>query len=479
MFAIWSTLLALFLCVVALASEQPMFVALLVLGSYMALIAAFIRTMRSTRDILNPLSVIVLLGTIRFTIPWLLVSSGIETQNTLFQLLRLESIDWQRGELLALVGMLAFSLGWMIMSDRGVTSWRMSYSLPPGIQYSGLVGMAIGLAALMAFLGGNAASIVTVVMEGTFRGTTIQEGTGAFFYLALLLPASSIVLCSYWIVQRRRFLALSAVGLSTIGFLTLGGRARAAVAIIAGILLIWYFGRRSGTRSLLSGRQSRFLIGLAGVAVSLVILYVGAVYRGNPRLPEGGLTSTAGVEAYASFGFLLDIGHLHALAASTAIGPVLNGSSLLGPLTFPLTEFIGVNEVSSGMFLVEETIGFSTPTSRRWGFDPSLMGDGYLNFGSAGVVVLCGIMGMALKVLYRKFRDGSIYAAVYVLAMIYSLRILFESIEKWAEMLAIVGFALLVIQASWLFAVRSSSRRAVPVTNGRGRHPARQSPRAP
>ena len=460
MFAIWSVLLALFLGAMALAVEHPEFVGPIVLVGHVALAAVFVRAVRSTGDILNPLSAIILLGTIRFTIPWLFVSSGVESRNPIYRLLDLGQLDWQGGELLALVGMLAIGLGWLLISDRSLSMGRISFALPAGVQYSALAGMVLGLAFLLLFLGGNAASITTVVIEGEFRGTTINEGTGVFFYLALLLPASSVVLCSFWIARGRRLAGLAAVGLSTLAFFMLGGRARAAVALIAGLLLLWYFRRRGSGKAERSSHRSKLAILVAGAGISLTILYAGAVYRGSATVPETGAASAAGLGAYVRFGILLDIGHLHALAASTAIGPgILHGQALVGPLTFPLTEVLGVPEISSGVFIVERTIGFPSATSRRWGFDASLMGDAYLNFGVPGVVVLCGIFGMALKALYRRFREGGLHAAVYVLAMIYAIRIVFESIEKWAELLTVVAFAVAVIHASWLFAVRRSPRQ--------------------
>jgi hypothetical protein len=251
---------------------------------------------------------------------------------------------------------------------------------------------------------------------------------------------------------------LTSVGVSSLAFFALGGRARAAVAVIAGLSLIWYLRGRSHERVLGSTRRPGIGLMLAAAGISLVILYVGAVYRGSAPLPrEGGVASAAGVGAYARFGFLFDIGHLHALAAATEIGPgVLHGQGLFGPLTFPLSEVLELPGISAGIFIVEETLGFPSPTSRRWGFDASLMGDAYLNFGVPGVVVLCGVFGMALKALYRALREGRLHAAVYVLAMIYAIRIVFESIEKWGEMLTVVAFALSVIHGAWLFSVRRS-----------------------
>lgn len=456
MFAIWSVSLGLFLAATALSADDPAFVAPIVLAGTVALAAVFVHAVRRTGDLINPISVIVLLGTVRFTLPWVLISLGVESRNVFFRLLGLQPIDWQRGELLALVGLLAFALGWMLVSDRGMHTGRISFALPDGVQYSALAGMALGLAFLVLFLGGNVASIATVVVEGTFRGVTVTEGTGVFFYLALLLPASSVVLCAFWLLRGRRVAAFSAVLVSTLAFFTLGGRARAAVAVIAGLLLVWYLRRRRTART--RSRRPRIVLVLGGALLSLVLLYVGAVYRGNPRLPEGGVASTGGVEAYASFGFILDIGHLHALAAATSLEPgVLGGQTLLGPLTFPFTEMLGITERSSGVFIVEETMGFG-PGARTWGLDSALMGDAYLNLGVPGVVVLCVVFGMALKGFYRRFREGGVHAAVYVLGMIYSIRVAFESIEKWGEMLTVLAFATGVIHVSSVFAAREPPR---------------------
>ena len=104
-----------------------------------------------------------------------------------------------------------------------------------------------------------------------------------------------------------------------------------------------------------------------------------------------------------------DLGQLHSLAGAIAIGPgVLAGDTFIGALSWPLSKVYPFPGRSAGVFIVEELIGFGKD-QERWGFNASLIGDAYLNFGFSGVVMVMLLFGALLKILYLKFRQGNLH----------------------------------------------------------------------
>ena len=99
----------------------------------------------------------------------------------------------------------------------------------------------------------------------------------------------------------------------------------------------------------------------------------------------------------------------------------------------------------------------------KWGFHATIVGDAYLNFGLIGVFVVTTIFGMILQMLYRGFRGGMINDALYALATVYSMRMFFESVEKYGETMIVLVFAFLVInfgQMLWQISRRPAPSRA-------------------
>jgi hypothetical protein len=92
---------------------------------------------------------------------------------------------------------------------------------------------------------------------------------------------------------------------------------------------------------------------------------------------------------------------------------------------------------------METLAGFAD--ERKWGVHASLVGDAYVNFGTAGVGIVMGLFGILLKLLYVKFREGILQGAFYVLAVVYAAQIFLQSIEAWPYMLTVLVFASCII----------------------------------
>jgi hypothetical protein len=85
-----------------------------------------------------------------------------------------------------------------------------------------------------------------------------------------------------------------------------------------------------------------------------------------------------------------------------------------------------------------------------------LIGDAYLNFGLWGTAVVMTLYGAVVKTLYLQFRQGRLHAAVYVLALIYSLQMMWASFEVWPQALTVFAFVSgLIFLGETLLRVRS------------------------
>ena len=93
---------------------------------------------------------------------------------------------------------------------------------------------------------------------------------------------------------------------------------------------------------------------------------------------------------------------------------------------------------SAGVFIVQTLVGYD---ERKWAFHATLIGDAYLNFGVLGVFVVTAAFGILLRKAYIAFKQGAIGAVYYSFAMVYGLRIFFESVEEWGEGLEMIVFA--------------------------------------
>jgi oligosaccharide repeat unit polymerase len=297
-----------------------------------------------------------------------------------------------------------------------------------------------------------------MILTGGFRGTVVQEGTGKFFFLAYLLIGGSAILTCYLLAKGRDWYSLVPVLIAAMFYSVLGGRARTMTPVAAGLLLLWYFKREKSSWRKLSAKPRYIVFAPVIVAGAVWLSYVGLLYR-------GGFGASAFVEATSLTGFwqhiqgsvYTDLGQLHSLAGAVAIGPgVLGGDTFYGALSWPLSSVLPIPGRSAGVFIVEELMGFGK-NQQRWGVNASLIGDAYLNFGLAGVVVVTLVLGVLIKTLYLKFRDGSLHGAIYCVALLSAVQAFWVSIEVWPQALVTVSFTVFLI---WLGNTLLRVRRA-------------------
>ena len=433
--------------------------------AYLALVLTFFTTSRQWRDGINPLSVILTLGFVRLGIPGLLQLLGADPDVNLFRTMRLDDTDWLLGHALALLGFLGVAIGWQLpcKSLGSALRWigrRANVRLTRGVRYAALAGMVVGFIALMAFVASNA-SLGDVIRTGDFRRTEIQVGTGIFFWLSLLLIASSVVLAAHLMATDRAWwVSLLPVCVAMVLFWTLGGRVRAITPFATGLLLLWYRKSRPG----LSVKTGALLV----IGLLPAVLLAGQLYRGG--LGVEGITqafSIDGVLGYIQSAIWVDWGQLYVLAGATAIGPaILDGGTFLKTLLWPLSESIlPVHGRSAGVFLAEHFVGFVG--GKSWAFHSGLIGDAYLNFGLAGVFITTIIFGVLVKRLYIGWKEGWIHGPVYLLSLLYGARIFFESVEKFTEAWIVVAMTVVVIRAGQLTFRPALGARTVgrPVTS--------------
>jgi hypothetical protein len=411
--------------------------------TYIILGFTFLSVTRFWRDWLNPLSIVLIAGLIRFTIPGFL-SLRTDPDFGIFQIMDLERDQWILGHTLALAGLLGAGLGWLMpmrLSGSGRSLSRIG--LHPnlrssrGLPYAAMLGMLIGFTALILFIGSHV-PVSEAVSTGEMRGTEIRVGTGKYFHLSLMLIASSVVFSAYLIERRYSWLITSLPAVvAAASFWVLGGRVRAFVPMACVALLLWY-------------RRNELKVPVrTGFALSLILLpvfsYVGQLYRGGMGLEAfSEMFSVSSLVEYVNYAVWLDWGQLHSLAGAVAVGPGVLGGQTFTALLWPLTKFVDLPGKSAGVFIVQRLVGYDD--ERKWAFHATLIGDAYLNFGILGVFVVTATFGILLKKIYTAFKLEAISPVYYSLAVVYGLRIFFESIEEWSEGLEMIVYAYLLIR---------------------------------
>jgi oligosaccharide repeat unit polymerase len=446
-FCVWIVAFALLLGIVAFGSQQEWLLDYFQPVAYLAIVCSVILTLHAWRDPINPLCLVIAVGVVRFLVPGLLLFSGVEPEGEVaafFSLMRLSDHDWQWGNALALMGLCGVVLGWLLVQGESVLDRPVKLQLSGGVLVAGIVGCVIGCLALIAFVLMNGS--IGMILTGGFRGTIIQEGTGKFFFLAYLLIGGSALLTCYLLVKGRGWYSLVPVLIAAMFYSVLGGRARAMTPIAAGLLLLWYFRREKNSWRKISVKPRYIVFAPFIVAGAVWLSWVGILYRG-----ESGASAFA--EAMSLTGFwqhiqgsvFIDLGQLHSLAGAVAIGPgVLNGRTFYGALSWPLSSVLPIPGQSAGVFIVEELVGFGK-NQERWGVNASLIGDAYLNFGLGGVAIVTLLLGVLLKVLYVKFRNGSLHGAIYSVALLSAVQAFWVSIDVWPQALSTVSFTVFLI----------------------------------
>jgi oligosaccharide repeat unit polymerase len=449
LFTYWSTLSALSLGAWILWTRDLSLAPIMFVLAYPALVAVASREIRKWRDLLNPLALLLLLAAIRYSLPAMLLTFNPDPDIETFRLMGLEAADWQMGHVLALVGMLGVSAGWLLTPDRRRASRPLRLRLPHRTSHPAIVGMALGLVALVLFVSFNS-PLEVAIEEGSFRHASIEVGTGVYYFLSLSLISASVLLSNYLLTAGAYGwrVSLAPAMFTALSFFVLGGRVHSTVSIFAVLLLLWYI--RQDRRRWAYPNVSRFIKwAIIVVIVALWFGNLGQLYRGGSGL--GAFSESLSLQTFTDYTestIYEDIGQLHALAGATKIGPGhMEINTFIGAISWPLPDLLDLRQSSAGAFIVEETLGFFDP-HHPWGFHASLMGDAYLNFGVFGLLLIIVAFGVLVKLVYVRFRSGHLRASAYVLATTYSLRIFLESIEKWGELVPVLVYLFVIIFAA-------------------------------
>jgi oligosaccharide repeat unit polymerase len=467
LFAVWSTSLSIALGLFVLAFKEVDFVTAFLTIGYGTLFAVLVRAIRSWRDLFSPITLILGASIFRYTVPHLLYSREDLLALRFVQSMGLTYQDFLLGHTLALTGMLGLAAGWLLVPGRVQRDQRPRSEPPRGTLVVASLGMGLGLVFFFLFVTGNVSDVGGTLTEGTFRQTEIQEGTGVARYLGLFLFSGSVLLSAYLLSRTGWpiWFALVPALIATLFYLSLGGRGRAMVPLLSALVLTPYVRPWKSSHQ----RGAKALLAVAVLVPMLVgIAYLGGRYRGGGlESVQSAFSKDAGQE-YFETTFLVDVGHLHPLAAAVTLEPgALGGRKFIHALTWPLSAFVGYQGVSAGIYIVEQTTG-PRDQDETFGLNPSLSGEAYLGFGLWAVPIITAIFGALIKMLYVRFRLGLLYAPIYGLAVIYAVQVFLGTIGVLDEALVVLVLSLLMIWTSRLLGGSTASsvhaREAVPAT---------------
>lgn len=409
---------------------------LFIITAHFLILFSILTTSRRHQDWLSPINVILIIGLARFSLPLFLLYFG-TPDIEIFEKMQVGlGENWRHANILAMIGLIGVTAGWYISFKRTDKDKTSSYHLDTNVAIISLFGMMLGVISLMLFISSNS-SLSQAIISGSFRGTDIQGGTGIFFHLGLILISSSVILTAYLLRNRNvsYLVALLPVIFAMACYFVLGGRTRAVTPVVAGLVIAWYE-RERATFTLKNSLALFFFFML------LVMFYSGMVlYRARLGL-EGffqGISISVLME-YISTAIWVEVGQLHTLAGALLVGPGVLGGATFTKLFWPVSEFLDIPGNSTGIFLAETLVGFHN--DKRWGLHATLIGDAYVNFGAIGLFIVTALFGVILKWIYIGYREKRINSAIYALFFIYSVRIFYESIEKYSELLTVMTYAI-------------------------------------
>jgi hypothetical protein len=445
--AFWFLVSAFSMGLFALWSSEAYIIPIFMGIAYLGLFVFFRHSIISTRDLFNPLCVVFLICFIRYSCPGFLLMAGVEPPpgiSEFYRLMGLAESDWLWAHVLALTSIAGIALGWLLVRGQPSEASQIGFSFAPPMGHAAVLGMAVGLAALVAFIAMNAS--LGAISTGEIRHTVIQEGTGVYFRLIYMMIAGSILLSAYLLAKDRPGIALVPVLLCGLFLLPLGGRGRAVMPFLAGLLLQWYRKREEKGWPKFRFKITHAFFVVLSLLLAMWLFRFGAMYRGG--LGVGALAESLSLQGYWDYfkkSVFDDFGQLHGLAGAVAIGPgVLEGQTFFRSLSWPLSEVLQIPGRSAGIFIIETLVGFSE--ERRWGLHASLIGDAYLNFGLLGIMLIMPLFGMLSKLIYAKFRSGRLNAAIYVFAAVYGINLFLKSIDALPYTLAGLVFVWAIIR---------------------------------
>lgn len=385
---------------------------------------AAVLSLRAERDWFNPLLLIFAAWLLRIGVPalWVAFAGPPPEFLTIF---RVPARAWGQGLALALVGMTAVALGWLALPLATACAGRSfagalgrTFRMDGRTLWTGLLFMALGLAAIVIFLRINYASSADAITTGMIRrGGSRVEGTSRYSFLATSLTTyGSVAAVSYLLLVRRArwWVGMLPALAATLVMSIFGGRVLALTPTVYAGLLLWYRGDRSR-------------IGFGRVALAGVLAVVGAAaysmfiayYRAGLGLRAAErVLSMDGITFYASKVLWYEGGILHPYAVATAFPPgVLEGQST--PLTLGFVGTLaGIEGIRPGQWMVEALVGRTQ--DRVWGWHSGLVIDLYMNYGLLAVVLGGILFGLLLRTVYAGFRAhraNAVVACFYVMLL--------------------------------------------------------------
>lgn len=414
---------------------------LVLFPGYLSLGLAVVCQTSESKDPFNPLTVLLSLAVLRFGFPYLLLYLGASrpyAARNLISLLGLTETHLILGHILWITAINALVLGWFFVP-------RAASGIGNGVTFSTGI-WVVGSAAVLFFLGTASigiyihlnADLFQVIKNGSFRSQQIIEGTGKFWYFGLSTISAAAVLCSTVLsrYQGRFYFGILPGIVAMSIFWVLGGRSRALTPAFICVMLCWYWWSSRSDRTIRPFR----ILALLGCLIFVLawFLHLSNIYQrgfGPGSLPR----SFATYPEYLWRAVYADIGNFQGIAGSVAVGGGQLGGKTFGVFLFPLSELLPVGK-STGVYIVETLVGRDS-----FGVGPSLIGDAYVNFGLLGTLVVLGVFGLCLRLLYRAFVRRKIRPVVYAAVTVYAIRIMFEAVNKWVELVVVFGFTVAVL----------------------------------
>jgi hypothetical protein len=352
--------------------------------------------------------------------------------------------DFIGAQLLGLLGIVAMSAPILILAQRNHTQ---PFSL------NVIVG---GLGPFAALSMGLIISIVGVSLTGAGFGNTselaVRDFAGSGYLYALNYGAIAGVLCFLLLIRaghlsQRRYQVVAfgatmlAVGIYA-GFL--GGRSEPITLIIAAVVIFALRSNGISRHLLVAGAMALVVLSVSyRVAVREVFFQENKGVSTSQLLEksvDSPLSALIGGQDISAFDKLI------ALRSEWESKPLL-GSTILAtgvrwiPSETSFARMEGGNEIFTSTLYPER---YRAGT----GLDGvSILGEGYINFGTAGVVLVALGVGLFIAVLHRRAYDGPLSMAAYALAL---ARI--PGMIRGDMLHATIGFALPLF---WVFVILS------------------------
>lgn len=319
--------------------------------------------------------------------------------------------DFQLALLISLVGLLSFYLGYYVRFGPwlGRAIPLPQARLTPGvIKWGLLLTSAAGLAAYSLFLmsAGGLAALRTVLAGRSVAQGTIEYTSSGYLYTGpLWITGPAILLLattSRWL-SGRGIIGLGLLAISELVNAAQGNRSWLLV-VAAMVAVLWYLRRHS--------RPSSITI-VAGV---VVVFLVGVVPLGQYRNVQGrsgtfvgavGTAVTNPDNTVVEFFQGGDTGMFDDFAIELqfvpAIVPHALGQTYLGDLSDPVPRSLWAAKPPAGDNQLMAHV-WPRLAAERVGLSFSMFGEPYWNFGIAGVLLLCMVMGVAWRGLYEWFK---------------------------------------------------------------------------